>query len=271
MRDFATDTAVDGSEGHFRATLYPGWEVWGPFGGYRAAIVLRAIGAQSAMPRPATFSCSFLATGAVGPVEVEVTTLQRGKRTQALRGVLTQNGKSIIDAFAWTIADGLEGFEHDVAHMPDVPGPDDLKGYQDLSDSYPDWYPFWRSVEGRPLVWTQERSPPIWQTWMRLKRPLPVDDVFLEAARHLMWLDLMMWNAVPPPHGWPAKFIAPNLDLTAQFHRGEPETEWLLCDSAAPIATAGLASCHGRVWSPSGRLLASGTAQLICRPSPLGA
>jgi len=77
----------------------------------------------------------------------------------------------------------------------------------------------------------------------------------------------MMWNAVPPPHGWPSKYIAPNLDLTAQFHDGEPASEWLLCDSAAPVAASGLAACNGRVWSPRGRLLASGTSHLLCRPN----
>lgn len=269
MRDFAADTAVDGADGRFRASLHPGWDVWGPFGGYRAAIVLRAIGAHSDLPKPATLSCAFLATGAAGAVDVAVTTLQRGKRTQALRAVMTQDSKPIIDAVAWTVADGLEGFEHDVGQMPAVATPEALRSYEDLCDDYPNWYPIWRSVEGRPVLWSQELSPPVWQTWMRIRHPVPADDVFLEAARHVMWLDMMMWNAVPPPHGWPAKYLAPNLDLTAQFHRGEPQSDWLLCDSAAPIATAGLASCNGRVWSPAGRLLASGTAQLICRPNPV--
>ncbi|HSP96800.1 MAG TPA: hypothetical protein VL049_06090 [Candidatus Dormibacteraeota bacterium] len=44
--------------------------------------------------------------------------------------------------------------------------------------------------------------------------------------------------------------------------------EWLFCDAAAPIAGAGLAACHGRVWSPAGRLLASGISHLICRSNP---
>jgi acyl-CoA thioesterase II len=269
VRDFAADTAVLGGDGHFRAVLHAGWEVWGPFGGYRAAIVQRAIGAATRMPRPATFACFFLTTGQPGPVDVEVTVLQAGKRAECLRARMVQDGRPILDATAWTVADGMEGFEHDVAAMPSVPGPQALKGYQELADNYAEWYPFWRNVEGRPVVWTQQTGPPVWQTWMRLRDPLPTDDPFLEAGRLLMWLDTMMWNAVPPPHGWPSPYIAPSLDLTAQFLRGEPEAEWLLCDSTAPVATSGLAACNGRVWSPNGRLLASGTSQLICRPNPM--
>jgi hypothetical protein len=93
-------------------------------------------------------------------------------------------------------------------------------------------------------------------------------DVFLEAARQVHVLDNDDVECRAAAHGWPAQNLAPNLRPDVAIHRGEPHSDWLLCDSAAPIATAGLASCNGRVWSPAGRLLASGTAQLICRPNP---
>ncbi|MFN8641780.1 MAG: thioesterase family protein [Candidatus Binatia bacterium] len=268
MRDFAVDSAVTGSDGRLTAILHEGWNVWGPFGGYRAAILLRALAAASPQPRPASFTCTFLATGKPGPVEITVRTRQAGRRASALNASMTQDGTPIMDASGWFVAEGMAGFEHDVTTMPGVPPAEALRGYQDLADDYADWYPFWRNVEGRPLIWGQATGPPIFQVWMRLLRALPSDDPVLEAARQLMWLDVIMWNAVPPPHGWPPKYLAPSLDLTAQFHRGAAEAEWLFCDAAAPIAGAGLAACHGRIWSPSGKLLASGTSHLICRPNP---
>ena len=61
---------------------------------------------------------------------------------------------------------------------------------------------------------------------------------------------------------------SPSLDVTAQFHRLVPECEWLLCDAAAPIAADALIGGQSRIWSADGRLVASGTAHLFCRPSP---
>ena len=267
MRDFAVDTAVTGGQGRYAANLHESWSVWGPFGGYRAAILLRAMAAASPQPRPASFTCTFLATGKPGPVEIAVQTRQAGKRAHALTASMTQDGAPIMDAIAWFVAETMAGFEHDVTTMPPVPPAEALRGYQDLADNYADWYPFWRNVEGRPLRWEEGIGPPVFQVWMRLLQPPPSDPV-IEAARQLMWLDVIMWNAVPPPHGWPPKYLAPSLDLTAQFHRFAAADEWLFCDAAAPFASGGLAACHGRIWSPSGQLLASGTSHLICRPNP---
>jgi len=51
------------------------------------------------------------------------------------------------------------------------------------------------------------------------------------------------------------------------FHAAAPSEEWLRCDAAAPVGRDGLLGCNGRLWSPDGRLVASGTSTLFCRPS----
>jgi len=43
-------------------------------------------------------------------------------------------------------------------------------------------------------------------------------------------------------------------------------SEHLFVESVAPIADDGLIGASTRVWSESGRLLASGGEQLLCRP-----
>jgi acyl-CoA thioesterase-2 len=268
--DFSADTRVTGEAGRYRADLSQDWEVWGPLGGYVAAVALRAMGAESPLRRPASFSCLFLSVARFGAVELEVTTLRQGKRSRALQVQMTQNGNPILTAQGWTIAAGSEGFEHDHARMPSVPKPDELRSYSDLADAYDDWYPVWRTIDGRPAVWSEEPGPPVWHTWMRLCKTPDLSDPFLEAARTLMWMDLMMWNAATPPHlPWPVSYLAPNLDLAVLFHNSAPEEEWLLCDAHAPLAKDGLVGCNGRVWTPGGRLLASGTSHLFCRPNPL--
>ena len=92
----------------------------------------------------------------------------------------------------------------------------------------------------------------------------------LDAARSLMWMDLMMWNAACQPHipPFPTSHFAPNLDVFATFHQSAAGEEWLLCDAHAPVGREGLIGCSGRIWSTSGRLIASGASCLFCRPNP---
>jgi acyl-CoA thioesterase-2 len=270
MGDFAADTALVGEAGRYRARLSQEWQVWGPLGGYVAAVALRAMGATSPLQRPASFSCLFLSVARFAEVEIEVTTLRRGKRSEALQLHMTQEGTPVLSALGWTIAEGSQGFEHEHVTPPSVPKPTELRSYAELADNYADWYPVWRTIDGRPCVWTEEPGPPVWHTWMRLFETPKLDDPFLEAARTLMWMDLMMWNAATPPHQpWPTTHLAPNLDLSVLFHDTAPDDEWLLCDAYAPRAKDGLVGCNGRVWSPGGRLLASGTSHLLCRPNPM--
>jgi acyl-CoA thioesterase-2 len=271
MGDFAADTAIEGASGRYRATLSPDWEVWGPLGGYVAAIALRALGAETPLRRPASFSCAFLSVARFGPVDLAVETLRRGKRSHALRVEMRQEGSPILSALGWAVDRGMQGLEHDHARMPDVPSPEALRGYAELAEDYEQWYPVWRTIDGRPVLWDPagRPGPPVWHTWMRLFRTPPLDDPFLEAARNLLWLDLMMWNAAAPPHlPWPLSHLAPNLDLSAVFHDASAQDEWLLCDAHAPLGREGILGVNGRVWSPAGRLLASGTSTLFCRPNP---
>jgi acyl-CoA thioesterase II len=274
MGDFVDDTSVEfvrvtsppGSR--YRAVLSAEWDVWGPLGGYVAAIALRALGAASDCPRPASFQCLFLSVARFGPVELEVVPLRRGRRSQALAVSMSQDGRPILTAWGWTVAANLDGLEHAHAAMPAVTGAEELRSFAELADDYDEWFPIWRTIDGRPLAWSDDPAPPFWHCWMRLRETPDLADPFLDAARTLMWLDMMMWNAAARPHlPWPLAYVAPNLDLAATFHAPAAREEWLLCDAAAPVGREGLLGCNGRVWTRDGTLVASGTSTLFCRPA----
>ena len=86
--------------------------------------------------------------------------------------------------------------------------------------------------------------------------------------RQLFWLDMPGWNATTAAHGWPYQYLAPNLDLTVQFHRFAPGEEWMLADGFVPLATDGLVGCVSRLWTRDGQLLATGTTKHVCRRNP---
>ena len=73
MGDLAVDTAVRArGEGRYEATLSADWEIWGPMGGYVAAVALRAAGASTPELRPAAFSCHYLGVAQFDTVDIKV-------------------------------------------------------------------------------------------------------------------------------------------------------------------------------------------------------
>lgn len=270
MPDFLADSRieVDPDGGPCRATLSPDWAVWGPNGGYVASIALRAAIARSRLPRPASFQCHFLAVGEFAPVELHVTSLGGGKRAESLRVDVIQKDRLLMAATAWMIDDGLRGYEHDFGSAPDVPGPGELESFQErVGDEYEQWFPIWRSMEGRPVRWRQEPGKPENHTWLRFNET-PIPDREADAVRQLFWLDFPGWNATIAAHGWPFPYLCPNLDLTVQFHRFAPEADWMLAEGWVPLAVDGVIGCVSRIWSEDGKLLSTGTSKHICRPNP---
>lgn len=271
MADFVADTRVKpvpGEAGRYRSSLSPEWAVWGPNGGYVAAIALRAAMAHSRLPRPTSMQCHFLAVGDFAPIDLRVTSLGGSKRAESLRAEVFQKDRLLLVASVWMTDDALSGFAHDFAVAPAVQRPDALRGYQELAaDEYAQWYPIWRSIEGRPLRWREPPGKPEWQTWLRFNETA-FPDRAADALRQVFWLDFPGWNATIAAHPWPFEYLTPNLDLTVQFHAFAPATTWMLADGVVPLAQDGLVGCTSRLWSEDGRLLATGTSKHICRPNP---
>ncbi len=102
--DLATDTEVTGGDGHYRARLSGDWELWGPCGGYIAAVLLRAAGAHTPLRRPATIACHFLGVAAFDDVDLEVTTLRATRRTESVRVSMRQGDAPVAEAIVWCVA-----------------------------------------------------------------------------------------------------------------------------------------------------------------------
>ncbi|HUR78944.1 MAG TPA: thioesterase family protein [Acidimicrobiales bacterium] len=280
------DTAVEpvvGEPGRFRHKLSRDWQVWGPNGGYIASVALRAAGVSTPLPRPANLSCLFLGMASYDDkyVDIEVTSLRRSSRADALRVCISQNGKAVLEGHIWAVADALAGLEHDVTQPPDVPHHTTLKSFAELQ---PDEGPnhFWSNFDGKPIDWIPPEewppAPPVAPSslqWMRYNPvPLYPDDPWIDACRAVILLDTYQWPAAHRAHlhrgpDEPA-FIAPNMDQSIHFHRAAPQSEWLLIEAHGPVASGGLMGCESRVWSDDGRLVASANSHLMCREVPRG-
>jgi len=278
MGDIALETQVTevgdpDAEGprSFTAMVHPDWEIWGPEGGYVAAIALRAAGAASPFARPASFFCHYLSVAAFEPVDLVVTTLRSGRTVLSQRVEMTQHGRRVLDAMVWSVGQ-VEGLVHADFRPPEVPGPDDLKSPQELrpDDDGPP-FKFWDNFDQRPVDFVLEWPPegplePTWRTWIRSIPRATFDDPWADAARSLIVLDVMSWPAGHRPHAHLEHgFIAPSLDLYASFQHSGMDDEWLLLDGHSPVADDGLLSWNGRVWTRDLRLVASGGGQAVFR------
>lgn len=272
--DFEADTAVDGGDGRYRAELSRNWELWGPAGGYVSAIALRAAGAHGRFRRPASYSCNYLGVAEFAPIDIEVATIRSARRSEVIRVSLLQGDQVFLDATVWTIDAGMRGLEHDAEPIPELPGPDGLIPWQEISPPPGDFARFWSHIEERLInQWMgdwDERVPgaPVRESWSRFRPKATFEDPFLDAARSMLLIDTMGWPAAVMAHTGRPGFVAPTIELSVRFHRLAPASEWLLSVVSAPIATDGLIGSTAKVWSREGRLIASGGQHMLSRPIP---
>ena len=274
MGDLDADTRLEGEDGRYTTRLSADWKIWGPNGGYVAAIALRAAGRAGRLARPASFSCQFLAAGAFEAADVRVEALHRGRSAEAASVRIEQQGRCLLAAQVWTVGT-VDGLAHDTSSAPEVPSPEELTPLEALMGPETQApHPFWSNLERRPLDWVapEARSPeaPTARGWFRFRPRACFDDPFLDAARSLILLDTLSWPAVRNRYVEQPAVIAPSLDVSVQFHALAPASDWLLCEGSAELARDGLIGFRSRVWSRERKLLASGAGQLLCRPAPAG-
>jgi acyl-CoA thioesterase II len=271
MGELAGDTAVERDGDRFRGHLSPDWEIWGPNGGYTAAVALRAALAASRFDRPASISCHFLSGARFGPVELGVEVLRGAKRAESLRVTMRQDDRTTLEALVWTVAD-TQGLEHDHAEVPSVPAPDDLLPIEELTtDPRATRYSFFENLDERPIDFPEdgrrvEGGTPRVLAWFRFRPVATFEDPAVDACRSLILSDTMEWPAAVRAYAGDVPWVAPSLDLSVRFHRFEPYADWLLTDTTALVATDGLIGGAATIWSPSGHLLATAAEQMLCRP-----
>src|SRR5262245_8789239 len=201
MGDFALDTDVVGGDCRYRARLSADWEIWGPCGGYVAAIALRAAGAQSEFELPVSAHCHMLGVAAFDDVELQATSLRRGRRGESIRVSMCQGDRPVCEMLVWLAAEG-DGLEHDWTQPPAVPSPPAVPTVQEQVSDWEPWYPFWTNFEYRPFDWVPneqraEVAPlaPRYDGWFRYLPVARFDDPLVEAGRVLLLADIAGWPA----------------------------------------------------------------------------
>lgn len=278
MGDLDADTTIEGGDGTYRATLSADWEIWGPNGGYLAALSLRAAGAHSGLARPASILCHFLGVADFAEVSMQTRTLRRSRRAESTVVSMSQQGAPVLEALVWSVADGIDGPVHDAAEPPDVPGPEGVLSMEERVGPLERPFSFFHNLDERPLDWVDdwEHRPagdPVTRGWNRFRPCAVFDDPWVDAGRLAILVDTLQWPAAVRAHAaGTLRHVAPSLDLACRFHRmaRRVDGEWLLVEARSPVAEGGLVAGTATVWDQARRLLASGGQQMLARPAPPG-
>jgi acyl-CoA thioesterase len=271
------DLDLDGADGRYTTSISPCWELAiVPQGGLVAALAVRAMERElgDAAQSLRTMTAMFAGQVAGGPVEIDVQVLRRGRSmsqlTATVRNPGADAGLTAIAAFGGS----RRGFDFTELVMPDVPGPETVRGFRDplpegieFEFDGPPW-PFWEQIiEGRPVIgrppWEEFVDGPAESaSWYRLDDPPMGPDGTLDPAGVAVMCDTMpgpVGQKLGPDSG---NWFAPSVDYTLHLFQ-RTRSEWLLAHQKARYAGDGYASVEAALWDPAGPALVAYATQLM--------
>jgi acyl-CoA thioesterase-2 len=203
------------------------------------------------------------------PIIYEVDRIRDGKSFNTRRVVAIQHGAAI---FSMSASFHLEedGFDHQ-SEMPDVPGPDDLPGLEDIKEQFVDKLPVnirkyferERPIEIRPVdtsrFFTQDKREAKQSIWIRATEKLP-DDPGLHQCALAYASDFSLLDTALIAHGkvlFDPELMLASLDHAMWFHRPCRADDWLLYTMDSPASHGARGFSRGSIFSPDGVLVAS--------------
>jgi len=256
----AADTALEPiGDGCWRGTISKRWWIIsGPYGGYIAAMLMRALelAVDDTERPPRSFTVHFLAPPAEGPVEIAATVERTGGSATAVSLRMEQDGTTVAIALAasGTWREGTPEWMD--LEPPDVKGP--LEYPEIPTDEMP---PFVRNYEVRWVAGGAPGSPGRLArnlAWARLRPPAALDHLAVTSlADTLVPAAMSRLGRV---------LVVPTLDMTIHFREPLPvEDEWALVSFRSGRSAGGVWEEDGEVWSQSGRLLAQSRQLALIR------
>ena len=203
-------------------------------------------------------------------IRFEVDRIREGRTFSSRRVLAKQTRKGEDVAIFALTADFTAGeravVEHSLA-MPDVPGPAELPGIDEVTAAHPG-----RATGARAIAAAVEqryledpfdpapKTPPdtVSRGWFRVIGRLPDDDgVHAAALTFVSDLTLLSAGLARVGGGWGGEHVGASLDHAVWFHRPVRADEWFLYETDSPSASSGRAVCLGQIWAADGTHVAT--------------
>lgn len=204
------------------------------------------------------------------PILYKVERERDGASFTTRRVTAIQHGRAIF-SLAASFQTVEDGFTHQ-DQMPETKGPEGLLNEKQLHEMAGDRIPEpWRTIWGsrdRPFEFRAvsrhnpfkpKAYPPFAQNWFRAEGEVPEDGA-VRAALFTYATDMTLLDTCLLPHAvaWAdPKLQAASLDHAIWFHSVPDPGEWHLFDQASPAASGGRGLNIGKIFSQSGRLVAT--------------
>ena len=190
------------------------------------------------------------------PVSYQLTPMRDGRTFASRRLDAVQAGKPVFTMMCSFTVD-TDGYEYELAHMPDVPGPDELE----ISMGPGPW--MMGHVGPTPPGPDGTRTS-THRVWLRIAGSLP-DDPHLHAALIGFATDITGTGARPLHLDGDIRGIV-SIDHAVWFHRPLRADQWMLYDVHSLVNTGGRGLLRGTIHGQDGRLAVSVAQELLLRP-----
>ncbi len=257
---FDADTALEpAGELRWRARAPDHWFVGrGPNGGFLAGVAARA--AEAAAGRPLrSLSLHFVASPAVGPLEVAATLERVGRSYTAASVRIEQEGRPMTLALATLGELRDSGAAWDAGAMPAATPLEETQRVPLEQAGIP---AFMRNYDMRWALGSDPGEAPETGGWIRTTDPRALDGP-LVAAMTDAW--------APAAFVALGRFVAaPTLDLTIHVRRPLPPAgmapeDYVLGRFTSRLSVAGVWEEDGELWSPGGELIAQSRQLALVR------
>ena len=232
------DTALEPlTPTRWRGEISDRWIVHGPFGGYVAAFITRALVAAVDDParRPRSLTIHYLEAPAAGPVEVCATVERTGRSQSTVSLRLEQDGRPVALALG-SCATWRDGEPEWAAAAPEAPPPEDCGA--ERRDPMPGFLERFEIRPAAPVVGEGARN----LAWLRLDPARPLDHLALTALSD-GWM----------PAAWPAVRRPDRRPDHPDFPRPRAHRGVVLAAYRSRFSAGGTWEEDGELWAPTAR------------------
>ena len=229
------------------------WVVRGPFGGYVATFLMRAMVAAVDDParRPRSLTIHYVEAPTADPVEICAVVERAGRSATTVSLRLEQHGRPVALALG-SCATWRDGEPEWTEPAPEAPPPEECERLERV-DPVPGFHDRFEIRPVGPVMGNGARN----LAWLRLDPPEPLDHLALTALSD-GWMPAAFSKLGRP-------FGAPTVDLTIHFRTPVPAVDWVLADYRSRFSAGGVWEEDGELWAPDGTLLAQSRQLALIR------
>ena len=235
------------------------WAFVGPFGGVTAATILRAlIDHPQRSGDPLSLTVNFCAPIAQGDFDLDLRLVKANRSTQHWCVEMMQGGAEIATLATAVFAERRPSWSHQPAELPHAPPFDQIRPLPKFKASWVNQYDF-RFIEGDPDFGGVKKTVPasaFSKLWIGDRAPRKIDVLSLMSMSDAFFGRIFQVRGELMPFG--------TVSLTTYFHTGVVELDAEDISRVLAVADANIfhrsyGDQTGKLWSPSGRLLATTT------------